>query len=173
MAEAVHAQLAQVTDGPTPFTKGRAEETLIWEEPNGVRCRARLDWLHSDGLWIDDLKSVGGTANPAAWIKGPFFGHGADLQAGWYRRGVRALLGTEATFRFIVAETSPPYGVSVVSPGPDVLVLAEKKCLYAIEQWAACLARDEWPSYPLRTHYAGLPPWIETAWLEQELGERP
>jgi len=72
-------------------------------------------------------------------------------------------------FRFACQETYPPYALSVVALGPDALVLAEKKVLYALERWRECLTKDRWPAYPNRTAYASLPTWVESAWLEKEM----
>jgi hypothetical protein len=47
--------------------------------------------------------------------------------AAWYLRGLKAVTGAEAEFRFVVCETRPPYAVSVVGLAPEVLQLAEKK----------------------------------------------
>ena len=66
------------------------------------------------------------------------FQAGFDLQAAWYLRGLRQLTGLDdALFRFAVQETYPPYALSVIALGPDALMLAEKKCLYALEVWRA------------------------------------
>jgi hypothetical protein len=79
----------------------------------------------------------------------------------------------EATFRFVVAETTPPYACSVIGLSPDVLVLGEKKRRLAVELWGECLRTNKWPGYPTRTCYATLPPWEEARWLERELREDP
>ena len=166
MATAARAQLDAHTDGGAAmFTDGEPEQTLIWQE-DGLWCRARLDWLRLGA--IDDYKSTSASANPETWSR-TLFAHGFDLQAAWYLRGLRALTGIDAIFRFAVQETSPPYALSVVGLGPDALLLGEKKCLYALEVWRECLATDHWPGYPTRTAWATLPAWEEARWLEKEL----
>ena len=54
-------------------------------------------------------------------------------------------------------------------PEPRRDVLAEKKCLYALEQFREALASGDWRGYPRRTAYATLPAWEEARWLEKEL----
>jgi len=97
------------------------------------------------------------------------FDAGFDIQAAWYLRGLKAVTGFDATFRFAVQETFPPYALSVIGLGPDAMVLAEKRVLYALEAWRDGLATQDWIGYPRRTAYASLPPWIEAQWLEKEL----
>jgi PDDEXK-like domain of unknown function (DUF3799) len=166
MVIAARAQLDAHTDGGAAmFTHGQAEQTLIWKEDD-LWCRARLDWLRPGA--IDDYKSTSASANPETWSR-TLFSTGFDIQAAWYLRGVKAVTGFDATFRFAVQETYPPYALSVIGLGPDALLLAEKKCLYALEVWRASLERNEWAGYPRRTCWASLPMAHEAWWLEKEL----
>ena len=175
MVKSAREQLDAHTEADDMFTEGKAEQTLIWQEDTrdgAIYCRARLDFLHDDHLLIDDYKTTGACANPEAWTRG-LFNSGFDIQAAFYLRGVRAIfgtpvIGTRSFFGFAVQENYPPYALSVISLAPDALVIAEKKVLYAIDQWAKCLRANHWPGYPARICYAGLPPWEEAAWLEKE-----
>ena len=171
MAAAARGQLDRHKDGGAAmFTAGKPEQTLIWIEQArdeiDVWCRARLDWLRPGA--IDDYKSTSATANPETWTR-TMFSHGFDLQAAWYLRGLRALTGLDdAIFRFAVQETFAPYALAVVGLGPDVLMLAEKKCLYALEVWRHSCETGDWLGYPRRTCYAALPMAHEAWWLEKE-----
>lgn len=167
MVASARGQLARHRDGGAQmFTNGVPERVLVWREDD-VWCRARIDWLR-DGA-IDDYKTTPqGTANPEAWTRSMFFA-GVDIQVAWYLRGVKAVTGTDAVFRFAVQEAYAPYALSVVGLGPDALVLAEKKILYALEQWRACRASGDWIGYPRKTCWAVLPPIHEAWWLEKEL----
>jgi hypothetical protein len=169
MVAAAREQIAALDVNPTPFTDGKPEQPLVWEE-DGVLCRARLDWLRDDHLAIDDFKTSGRSANPENFSRS-LFDHGYDIQAVLYRRAVKALYGVEAEWRWIVQETSAPYALSVVSPGPDVLVIGEKKVRYALHVWRQCLKSDLWPAYPTRVCYATVPAYEESRWLEKELRE--
>ena len=156
MVGAARAQLDRHKDGGAMmFTNGQPEQTLVWIEslpgdPTAdVWCRARLDWLRPGG--IDDYKTCSTSANPETWTRS-MFAAGADLQAAWYLRGLRALTGLDdAIFRFAVQETFPPYALAVIGLGPDALMLAEKKCLYALEVWRASRQSNDWVGYPRRT----------------------
>ena len=166
MTLAVMAQLAE-HPRPVPFTAGAAEQTLVWQEGD-VWCKARCDWLHDDLSAIDDLKTTE-NANPDAFSRGSLLASGYDIQAVWYLRGLKALTGAEAEFRFVAAETRPPYAVSVIGLGPDILMLAEKKVRRALELWRACVETGRFPGYPAQTCYATLPAWQEASWLEREV----
>ena len=170
MATALRAQLAS-HEAPIPFTGGMPEPTLMWQEDD-VWCRARLDWLHEDRRWVDDLKTTSGSAHPAAWTRSALYANGYDVQAALYRRGIKAVFGTEAEIRFVVQENFPPYALSVIGLGPEAMALAEKKVEHAIVVWRDCLQTGVWPGYPTRICWADLPPWEETRWLEREYQDR-
>lgn len=150
MVEAIRQQLAERDDDPPLFNVGKPEQTLIWEdEATGVICRARLDWLHDSMRAVDDLKSIPsarGSANPFDWQR-TFWGIGADIEARFHSRGVRALTGRWPKFRFVVVETQAPYVLSVVDLAPSAEALADKKIERALAIWKDCLERDEWPGY--------------------------
>jgi hypothetical protein len=166
MVAATRAQLADHKDGGAAmFTNGEPEQTIVWREDD-IWCRARLDWLRPGA--IDDFKTTSASANPDAWTRSMFF-TGVDMQAAWYLRGLKALTGEDVIFRFAVQETYPPYALSVIGLGPDALLLAEKKLLYALELWRDCLASGRWPGYPPRTCWASLPIAHEAWWLDKEL----
>lgn len=151
----------------TMLEHGRREVTLVWDE-DGVTCRSRLDYLADDHALILDLKTTGKSANPELWSP---FGIGADLQAAFYIRGVRALTGADAEYRWVIIETQPPYEVSVCAPTPATLALADAKVTYAIDKWRDCCTRNEWPGYREGVAYIDPKPWMEAAWLEREARE--
>lgn len=169
MCVAVKEQLAAHEAEPPLFTVGQPEQTLVWEEPDGVVCRARLDWVRTDCCAIDDLKTTSRSANPEAYSRA-LFNVGGDVQAAFYLRGLLAVTGSMRApdFRWCVVETSPPYALSVISPAPEVLELGNRKVLHALKVWRECLASGEWPGYPTRVCYANAPAWEETRWLERQ-----
>ena len=170
MALAAGQQLDVNEDPPRPLANGRPEQTLVWQE-DGAWCRARLDWLHDDRKTIDDLKTTGASANPDVWTRA-LFGAGHDVQAAFYLRGLKALTGITAAFRFVVQETFPPYALSVIGLAPEALEIGARKVEYAIRLWRHCLALGEFPGYPTRVCYADPPPWESARWLEIETRAR-
>ena len=175
MVEAARRQIDTLDVDPKPFTDGKPEQTLVWEE-DGVICRARLDWLRDDRATIDDLKTTRGSANPESWTR-TLYSIGADIQAAFYLRGLFAVdasdgpeveWGTVPVFRFVVQETFAPYALSVVELGSAALAIADRKVEYAIQTWKRCLAEDRWPGYADQVCVAELPPWEEARWLDKE-----
>ncbi len=176
MVTACRSQLAQHKDAKDAFEDGKPEQTVVWQEEAAfgkVWCRARLDWLSSDHRSISDYKSTGATANPEV-ISRTLFSNGWDIQAAFYLRGIAQAFKVwhpdeiRTTFRFICQETYAPYALSVISLGPDALMLAEKKVQFAIDKWGECLYRNEWPGYVNRTAYANLPAYLEAQWVARE-----
>lgn len=170
MVEAAREQLAALDVDPAPFTDGKPEQALVWEDEGGVLCRARLDWLRDDQMAIDDYKTSGRTANPERFSR-ILFDHGYDVQAAFYRRGLRILTGASPAWRWIVQETQPPYALSVVAPKQDVEAIGDRKVAHALRVWRECLERDEWPAYPTRVCWVEVPAYEETRWLEKEARE--
>lgn len=170
MVAAAREQLAALDVDPIPFTDGKPEQTIVWEDDGGVVCRAMVDWLHDGGGFISDLKTTSRSANPDEWARS-IFSMGYDVQVAAYTRAVERTLGVTPEFRFVVVETAPPYALSVIGLGPAALTIAEKKWRYAVDVWRRCLAREEWPGYPTQVAYAELPAYEEARWLERELRE--
>jgi hypothetical protein len=169
MVDAVRVQLADHEATPPLFTAGKPEQTITWTE-DGVQCHARLDWLHDDLSAYDDLKTTSRSANPEAYSRA-LFGVGGDVQAAMYLRGIKAVTGAEPEFRWVVAETTPPFAVSVISPSPDVLALGDSKVKYALQVWKRCIEEDRWPGYPTAVCYAEAPAYEDARWLEKTARE--
>lgn len=168
MCNAVATQLGALDIDPVPLTGGKPEQSLIWDE-DGVQCRARFDWVHDDLSTIDDLKTTNRSAHPQAWSRGPLYSSGNDIQAAFYMRGLETVYGIDrVNWRWIVVETTAPYALSVITPGPDVIALAQEKVTYALRVWRECLESDTWPAYPRTVTRAELPPWAESQWFAGE-----
>jgi len=156
-----HEELAGI------FANMRAEATLVWQEGEAW-CRARPDVLPHGGNIMVDLKTTTMSAHPDA-VQRRLFDTGADVQAAFYLRGAKAVLGRgdEWHFRFVVVETEPPYALSVVALSPYGLAQAETKVNHAIRWWQKCTAANWWPGYPKRTCYVDPPVWTDKKWAAQ------
>ena len=161
-------RLARAHDETASFRNhGAPERMLIWQEGE-TWCRSLVDWLPDDPrepIW--DYKTTGGSAHPDAWGR-QIWSLGYDVQAAFYLRGRRAIMGDRASreFRFVVQEADPPYALSIVALTPGAVDLAERKVQRAIDLWTRCLAEDRWPGYPAQTCYVDAPAWHETRWAE-------
>jgi hypothetical protein len=164
MVASTRAQLDAHEDGRAMFRDGRSEQVIVWAESD-TWCRAMLDYQRPGA--IDDYKTTGKTANPEELARAAR-DYGWDIQAAWYRRGVKALTGFDVDFRFAVQETFAPYLLSVVASAPSRVWLAESQVEYALDRWRRCLARGEWPAYSRKTAYLTLPKWEEQQWIERQ-----
>lgn len=156
-----HEELANI------FANMRAEATLVWQDGDAW-CRSRPDVLPHAGNILADLKTTTTSAHPDA-VQRRLFDTGADVQAAFYLRGARAVLGRgdEWHFRFVVVETEPPYALSVIALSPYAMAQAETKVNHAIRWWQRCTASDWWPGYPRRTCYVDPPVWTDKKWAAQ------
>lgn len=165
MVAAARVQLADHYEAKGAFTKGKPEQTLIWQEGD-IWCRARLDWLPVGSIF-DDYKTTE-CADPDVFLR-QVLNIGHDIQAAFYCRGIRKLgLCATPTFQFIVQERDPPYQLSVCALAPDFIDLADHKVARAIEIWRACLAANKWPGYPKRTCWLETPPWHEAQFMARD-----
>ena len=169
MVAAARRRWTATDGGALMFTNGRAGQTLIWDratdqrtQQRGVVPRARR--LAASGN-LDDYKTTSAARTRHVDAR---CSRQARTSVAWYLRGLRAVTGLDGLFRFAVQETYPPYALSVIGLGPDALMLAEKKCLYALEQWREARDRNDWIGYPRRTAWATLPMAHEAFWLDKE-----
>lgn len=157
MVEAADEQLEHHELGNFTNRPGNAEQTLIWREHNGIWCRARPDWMPDDleaAPYIVNVKTST-CAHPDVWIRRAYEA-GYDLSAAHYCRGVRELLGHEVAELFVVVETEPPHGLSVIMLDGEAMALAEKKRAGAVRLWAD-VVRGERPGYPTYVCHVGAP----------------
>ena len=159
---------------PTPFTAGKPEATITWQDGDAW-LRARLDWLRDDYATIDDLKCTSRSADPRTWEK-QLFSLGYDVQAALYIRAVEKTLGHTPRFRWVIAETYPPYAVSIVELSEPDMFAAMVKVDTAIQMWNECLAANSWPAYSTDVYVARAPAWAKAerdGWADVDLESVP
>lgn len=157
VAAAVREQVAGLNVKPVPFTDGKPEQAIMWTD-QGAECRALIDWLRNDHLYIDDLKCTSKSANPWKW-RSDLFRSGYDVQAAFYVRGIEALYSVTPTFRWVVVETTAPYAVSVLTLSEEAMAAARVKVDTAISIWNTCLSTDTWPAYEPDVFVVDQPGW--------------
>ena len=176
MIKAAHVQLAASELAIKDLhAEGDAEMSYFWQEPSGVWCRVRPDWISHKNLAGDrkiviGYKTTGISADPARFKQ---LDHAKNIEWAFYRRGVKAVEGGKAPrYIFMTQETAPPYLCSFVSLDPQSQEMANQMTDYGIFLWEKCLTMDDWPGYPLRIAYAELKPWDLAAWeaRSQEIG---
>jgi hypothetical protein len=146
------------------FTKGKPEQTLIWQE-GPTWCRCRVDWLPDDPSEpLLDLKTTAGKASLDAWTRRCF--DGPHLQSVFYPRGAAELRDGEVPngFVYIVIEAFPPFGIKRFELSPLGYDLAQRQIDYAMRTWERCIAENSWPGYDDNSEWADPPPWTLRAW---------
>lgn len=135
---------------------GQSEQTIIWQEGD-IHCRARLDWLSNDRKIILDYKTTD-ISSPDAWMRS-IGSNGYDVQDAFYKRAVRAEFGIDAQMIFVVQETAAPYACYFIGLTPSWEAVGQAKVSRAMDMWAECMKRGEWPAYERRVMWAEPPAW--------------
>jgi PDDEXK-like domain of unknown function (DUF3799) len=166
----VYERLEEFRSKTGLFTKGKPEQTLIWNEGD-LWCRARVDWLPDDpAAPLLDLKTTGGLATVATWGR-RCFEFGADMQGSMYPRGCEFLRGEAPDgVLFVVVETKKPFGIRVFGLDPIALEIGQAKCQASRAVWKQCLAAERWPGYQMVTEWILPPPWVVRQWEETRVG---
>lgn len=169
-ADIVEAVVDAVDRNPlarTALSNGVTEETLVWQDPlTGVWLRARPDFRPNsiaqclDVRVVADLKFVAPTnATPSGFARA-MAQFGYHQSAAFYSDGIKAVFGVYPThWLHVVVEKEAPFSVSLYQlPGEDIergRVLNRR----AIDLFARCLERNEWPGYADNPRLCGLPAW--------------
>lgn len=135
------------------FDSCHTEVMLVWQEQNGVWCRALLDALPKDyetakHLVLPELKTTDGSADVETF-QGRLFGQGYDVQTAFYKRGLRALLPKASSFQFeyVVMEQNAPWAVNILLASNQAESEADDIARIAIDGWGTCMKSGKWPAY--------------------------
>lgn len=98
--------------------------------------------------------------------------YGYDIQAAYYLDGVNAIAPAVRRFFFIFVNPTR-LTVRVIEPTPSALEHGRIKYRGALNKWAECCRKNEFPGWPGRVTSLGLKPWDEVKdWeLDQQLKE--
>ena len=145
------------------FKDGVSEVTLIWEEPGGVLCRARIDRMANDRSHLFDLKTEGQSAHPDAFGR-KITNMGYDFSAAFYLRGFRKCFPDlpKPEWSWLAVETDPPHGVSITGLDEAGYAIAEHEVEIAIAVWRECMNTGKWPGYPHVKRVIETKPWALT-----------
>jgi hypothetical protein len=153
------------------------ELTLSWSAAGGEQCKSRLDavrWL-ADHLWVGDIKTTSGSADPGEFGKNAV-NYNYILQAAFYtdalsacRSSLEAILdlaeGTLAkvpiVFEFVVVEKDPPHAVARYVVTDDQMQLGRAMYERALSMVESARSIDFWPDYPVKAKALELPPWAD------------
>jgi len=145
------------------FEHGAAEQSIYaTDQVTGVRLRGRADWLtETDGEPVIVDYKTSTTANPSELVR-KFHSLGYHMQAAWYIDLCEAVGIPGPRFLFVVTEKDPPFLTTVVEYEQDAIAYARHLNRRAIDVYAECVERDEWPAYTDEIHVLSLPPWARS-----------
>lgn len=168
--DACEAMAAEVRAHPlaASLVAAHTEVCIVWTEQVEVageavpvRCKAMLDFW-APGLGIGDYKTAR-DATPQVWGK-DCHNYRYDRQAGFYRRGARALGIGEDQFFFIVQDKEPVYDLHVTLMPDSVVQKGEHDAMRLLAIHVECAQAGVWPGYS-----RSLQPLIQPYWAEREL----
>lgn len=139
------------------FQGGSTEESFFWQdEKTGVLCRARPDYFLNDT--IIDLKTTEDASDRAFQSSMMKFGY--HIQTAFYLRGLSQVLGTPLTdFVHVAVEKTPPYALACYVLDDATIERANEIIDRALDEFAACQAKDIWPGYTTELIATNLPHW--------------
>jgi hypothetical protein len=169
-AETVKAVAAALQRNPlavATLTNGVTEETLCWQDPRtGVWLRARPDFRPNsilekrEVMVVSDLKFVAASnATPEGFAKA-IHNFGYHQSAAFYSDGIKAVYGHYPThWVHVVVEKDPPHCVALYELPAEDIERGRYLNRRAIDLFARCLERGEWPGYADDPKPVGLPIW--------------
>lgn len=149
------------------LTGGRAEETIQWLSPAGLKCKARLDYVRPTG--VVEIKTTQ-DITPRR-----FYSQSASLlyhgQGAFYHDGAtesRAIVA-DAEYPYTIAiEKEPPYDVGVFQMIPEDLERGQELYRYLLNKYNECTSADWWPGKVPSIERSGLPQWASRGEQEEE-----
>lgn len=147
--------------------RGTPEMTLAWQdELTGVWLRARPDFLPQtcidgdDIRIVTDLKFMASTnCSPDGFSKA-IHNYGYHIAAAHYGEGIKHVFGKYPTHHMhLVIEKEEPNTVSLYPLPAEDIERGRNQMRRAIDLFAACVKRNQWPGYADIPREVGLPIW--------------
>lgn len=147
-------------------TGGQAEVCLVWRDRDtDILCKGRLDYLHEGwDVEIVDLKTTEDASYES--FQRDLYSYGYFQTAAFYLDGYETITGVRPQkFTWLAVEKDPPY-VAKPWEADEQLAIRPGLASYgeALERYAECIAKNEWPAYGQAPGVLGLSRWA----LEKE-----
>ncbi len=150
---------------------GMNEATLIWDDPSGLRMKARADRLVSEfqgQLCVCELKRAR-DASPWGFGKA-VWDYRYDMQLAMYGRGLDAIYGeAQRSSVFVVCEPSAPYACATYELGAEEMAIGRRDLEVALQSYAQAQQTGEWRGYPDALVPVRLPAYVYRAREAEEL----
>ena len=144
------ASVMRLPDVAQALARGRPEVSISWrDEETGVLCRARPDWVHDTdggGVILLDVKTFS-DASPNEFRR-QAARKGYHRQESMYREGYAKASGAPVlAFIFVAVEDKYPFAASAVMLDEDSQDAGWQQYRHALNTYADCAAKNEWPGY--------------------------
>lgn len=144
------------------LAEGTPELSGYWHHTEtGARLRFRPDWLTelaNGRVTIVDVKTSTSASPQEFSSSAAKFGYA--MQRAWYCEGLRALeIADDPAFLFVVVDKNPPHLVSVVTLDDEAIAYGQRQMRRAINTYAECVEKNDWPGWPDNVHTISLPRW--------------
>lgn len=153
------AAVRALPDVAEALASGRSEVSAYWvDDATDALCKCRPDWVHTAGAGVVllDVKTTE-DASPAGFARS-IMRYGYHRQAAWYSDGYALASGTRVlAFVLVAVEKEWPYAACAMMLDDASLDLGRRSYRRALDTYAECLARNEWPSYSSAIELVSLP----------------
>ena len=165
LVERIADKIASNQTAKHALMRGVPELTLAWQdELTGVWLRARPDFMPQTCIDGDDIRIVtdlkfmsAAHCSPRKFSKA-IDDFGYAISAAHYGEGIKQIYGKYPTnFLFVVIEKDEPHTVSLYELAPEDIDRGRNLMRQAINVFAECVRRNEWPGYTPQPMQVGLP----------------
>ena len=129
---------------------GRSQVCIVWQDrATKLLCKARLDYERQAGFnhFITDLKTSRGIKPEFwQWAIGPR-GYGYFFHMAYYHDGWLAVTGDTSLCNWLVVKKGKPMLVKGYETGDLTLEAGRLAYRAALDKWAECVKKNEWPDY--------------------------
>lgn len=157
-AEAMEAMSDAVLNHPVArelFERDGHSEVSVYAELDGVKCRARFDYLPDSGGAVVDLKTTV-DASPAGFARSSAkFGY--HVQRAHYLDVLKQGGGRDAEMLFVAVEKTAPYLVAVHRLSFEFADMGVVEAREARAIYKKCMESGVWPGYPTEINELSAP----------------
>jgi len=146
---------------------GMCEVCIVWrDEPSGVLCKARLDYLRrgeGGGDLIIDIKTAADIKADA--ISKSSYNLGYQIQAAMGWDGLDAIGRRPERYLYAFVRSKKPYLVNVVEAEENILICGRSQYKWLVKKWGECIESGVYGGY----NQNGIGELYLPGWAGQEL----